>query len=44
MIGISMKFNPQITAFKNNLKLEEIKEIRDKISDILQLKNKEAKN
>ena len=44
MIGISMKFNPQITAFKNNLKLEEIKKIRDKISDILQLKNKEAKN
>lgn len=31
MIGISMKFNPQITAFKNNLKLEEIKKIRDKI-------------
>ena len=44
MIGISMKFNPQITAFKNNLKLEEIKKIRDKISDILQLKKKEAKN
>jgi len=44
MIGISMKFNPQITAFKNNLKLEEIKKIRDKISDILQLKMKEVKN
>ena len=44
MISISMKFNPQITAFKNNLKLEEIKKIRDKISEILQLKNKEAKN
>ena len=38
MIGISMKFNPQITAFKNNLKLEEIKKIRDKISDALQIK------
>ena len=44
MIGISMKFSPQITAFKNNLKLEEIKKIRDKISDILQLKKKGAKN
>ena len=31
MISISMRFNPQITAFKNNLKLEEIKKIRDKI-------------
>ncbi len=44
MISASMRFNPQITAFKNDLKLEEIKKIRDKISDILQLKNKEAKN
>ena len=35
MISISMRFNPQITAFKNNLKLEEIKKIRDKIRNIL---------
>ena len=35
MISISMRFNPQITAFKNNLKLEEIKKIRDRIRNIL---------
>ena len=35
MISISMGFNPQITAFKNNLKLEEIKKIRDKIREII---------
>ena len=35
MVSISMRFNPQITAFKNNLKLEEIKKIRDKIRNIL---------
>ena len=35
MISISMIFNPQITAFKNDLKLEEIKKIRDKIRNIL---------
>src|SRR3989338_4417009 len=44
MISIAMEFNPKITAFKNNLKLEEIKKIRDKISYVPQLKNKEAKN
>ena len=27
MISISMRFNPQIIAFKNNLNLEEIKKI-----------------
>jgi len=31
MISTAMKFNPQIIAFKNNLKLEEIKKIREKI-------------
>src|SRR3989344_8260436 len=31
MIRISMNFNPRIIAFKNNLKLEEIKKIREKI-------------
>ena len=40
MISISMKFNPQITAFKNNLQLEEIEKIRDKIRDILQSEKK----
>ncbi|MDD5331969.1 MAG: HEPN domain-containing protein [Candidatus Nanoarchaeia archaeon] len=34
MISIAMKFNPQIIAFKNNLKLEEIKKIREKIKQI----------
>jgi len=31
-----MRFNPQISAFKNNLRLEEIKKIRDKIRDAFQ--------
>ena len=35
MITAAMRFNPQIIAFKNNLKLEEIKKIRDKIRNIL---------
>ena len=43
MIGVSMRFNPQINAFKNNLKLEEIKKIRDKIRDTLQPQNKMVK-
>lgn len=32
MIGISMRFNPQIIAFKNNLKIEEIKKIREMLN------------
>lgn len=28
-ISLAMSFNPKLTAFKNNLKLEEIKKIRD---------------
>ena len=35
LISVSMRFNPQITAFKNNLKLEEIKKIRDKMRNTL---------
>ena len=31
MISAAMKFNPQIIAFKNNLKFEEIKKIQEKI-------------
>lgn len=31
MISIAMRFNPQIIAFKNNLKIEEIKNIQEKI-------------
>jgi len=40
MISVSMRFNPQITAFKNDLKLEEIKKIQDKIRDALQPEEK----
>jgi len=40
MISASMRFNPQITAFKNDLKLEEIKKIQDKIRDTLQPEKK----
>ena len=35
LISVSMKFNPQITAFKNNLKYEEIRKILNKIRNIL---------
>ncbi len=44
MLSVSMKFNPQITAFKNNLKLDEIKKIRDNVMDILQLEKKSKLN
>ena len=36
MITIAMSFNPKITVFKNNLKLEEIKRIRDVFNNFLQ--------
>ena len=35
MISTAMGFNPQIIVFKNNLKLEEIKRIREKIKETL---------
>ena len=31
MINLAMRFNPQIIAFKNNLKVEEIRKIREKL-------------
>lgn len=34
MIGIAMRFNPKIIAFKNNLKIEEIETILDKIKEL----------
>lgn len=38
MISIAMQFNPQLIAFKNNLRLEEIKKIREKLIIILSKK------
>ena len=35
VIGIAMGFNPKIIAFKNNLKIEEIKVILNKIKKII---------
>ncbi len=35
MISIAMRFNPQIIAFKNNLKLEEIKGVRERVIAIV---------
>ena len=31
MISVAMRFNPQIIAYKNNLKIEEVRKIQEKI-------------
>lgn len=35
MISVAMRFNPQIVAFKNSLKLEEIRKIQEKLKMVL---------
>ena len=36
MINVAMRFNPKIISYKNNLKLEEIKKIREKMKTNVQ--------